>query len=60
MFSEICEITVDNKQQALQLKVAPNQQGYVETVEECLTEAREDTRYVPVGLYDNNTMELTN
>lgn len=56
MFSEICEITVNNKQQALQLKVAPNQQGYVETVAECLSEAREDTRYVPVGLYDNDTM----
>ena len=56
MFPEIREITVENKQQALQLKVATTQQDYVETVEECLSEAREDTRYMPVGLYDNNTM----
>lgn len=56
MFPEIREITAENKEQALQLKVAPNQQGYVETVAECLTEAREDTRYVPVALYDNQTM----
>lgn len=54
MVSEIRDITVENKQEVLELHIAKEQEGFVETPAECLAEAEEDHRYTPVGLYKDN------
>lgn len=54
MFSEIQNVTRLNKEEILALKIADDQIGFLETTEECLAEAEEDPRFVPVGLYKEN------
>lgn len=54
MFSEIQNVTRLNKEEILALKIADEQIGFLETTEECLAEAEEDPRVVPVGLYKEN------
>lgn len=49
-------ITSHNRNTALQLQIAENQAGFVESVEECLTEADNCRRWHPVGIYDGSTM----
>lgn len=53
MFTGIRAITDSNKKEALYLKTAQHQQGFVEPVSQCLAEAEKDTRYVPLALYKN-------
>lgn len=49
-------ITKQNQDDALRLRLADNQKGFVEPVEECLREARHCRRWHPVGIYDGDTM----
>lgn len=55
MFSEIRNITAVNKEEILSLHIADDQQGFIETTLQCLTEAENDRRFVPVGLYKGDT-----
>lgn len=54
MFTEIRDITDSNKQEILGLHIADEQEGFIETVLQCLNEANEDPRFIPVGLYKEN------
>lgn len=51
MFLEVQDITDLNEADILALKIAEAQRGFLETTSECLAEAKEEARYVPVGLY---------
>lgn len=51
MFTEIRDITALNKKEVLALRIADNQQDFIESTEQCLAEAKEDKRFIPVGLY---------
>ncbi|MGE7690938.1 GNAT family N-acetyltransferase [Lysinibacillus sp. NPDC097214] len=51
MFTEIRDITALNKEEVLTLRIADNQQDFIESTEQCLAEAKEDKRFIPVGLY---------
>ncbi|AHM66835.1 MULTISPECIES: GNAT family N-acetyltransferase [Paenibacillus] len=53
MFSEIRVVTSSNEKEVLSLSIAKDQRQFVESISQCLQEAREDTRFVPVGLYKN-------
>lgn len=55
MRSEIQSITYLNETEILALKIADEQLGFLETTAECLAEAEEDRRFVPVGLYKKET-----
>ncbi len=55
MFSEIRNITDLNEDEILALDIADDQQGFIETTLQCLTEAENDRRFTPVGLYKENT-----
>lgn len=43
-----------NYNEAINLKVKENQEDFIETVSECLDEAKELSLWRPVGIYDNN------
>lgn len=49
-------ITIDNRDNALNLRIAPEQKGFVESVEECLKEAEQCRRWRPVGIYDGTAL----
>lgn len=49
-------VNAENKAAALNLRIADNQHGFIETVEQCLLEASHCKRWHPVGIYDGNTM----
>lgn len=51
MFTEIRDITTLNKEEILELRIADYQKDFIETTLQCLTEAENDRRYIPVGLY---------
>ncbi|MGG0668450.1 GNAT family N-acetyltransferase [Sporosarcina koreensis] len=51
MFSEIRKVTNLNKEEILSLHIADEQEGFIETTLQCLKEAKNDRRFVPVGLY---------
>lgn len=51
MFTGIRAITDSNKKEVLNLKVAEQQQEFIESVSQCLMDAEQDTRYVPLALY---------
>jgi len=53
MFTGIRAITDSNKKEVLDLKIAEQQQGFIEPVSHCLADAEKDTRYVPLALYEN-------
>ncbi|MNZ76103.1 Spermine/spermidine acetyltransferase [compost metagenome] len=55
MLSDIRVITSSNEREVLSLSIAKDQRRFIESISQCLQEAREDTRYVPVGLYKNET-----
>ncbi|GLC89542.1 GNAT family N-acetyltransferase [Lysinibacillus piscis] len=55
MFTDIRDITAYNKQEILALRIATDQQHFIESTTECLEEAQQDCRFVPVGLYKANT-----
>lgn len=43
-----------NYNEAINLKVKESQDGFIETVSECLDEAKELSLWRPVGIYENN------
>lgn len=47
----IKRVTEQNRAAILALTVAKSQEGFIETTAQCLEEAREESRFVPVGLY---------
>ncbi|MFC5589995.1 GNAT family N-acetyltransferase [Sporosarcina soli] len=53
MFTGIRAITDSNKKEVLELKIAEQQQGFIEPVSHCLADAEKDTRYIPLALYEN-------
>ncbi len=55
MFTEIRDITALNKEEILTLRIADNQQNFIESTDQCLAEAEIDKRFIPVGLYRGNT-----
>ncbi len=54
MFTEIRAITNLNKKEVLKLKVAEQQQAFIESVSQCLLDAERDTRYIPLELYEKD------
>ncbi|QDQ00915.1 GNAT family N-acetyltransferase [Lysinibacillus fusiformis] len=54
MFTEIRDITTLNKEEILALRIADYQQDFIETTLQCLTEAENDRRFIPVGLYKDD------
>lgn len=48
----IKKVNENNYEEIESLKVANGQENYIETVEECLEEAREYSVWSPVGIYD--------
>lgn len=50
------DITVHNRSQALALKVAEGQEGFIESVSQCMEEADAQRRWHPLGIYDGGTM----
>lgn len=49
-------ITNKNRQTALKLKISGDQKGFIESVEQCLSEADKCRRWHPVGIYNGDTM----
>lgn len=49
-------ITSQNREIALNLKIADSQHGFIESVQQCLSEADRCKRWHPVGIYDGDTM----
>ncbi|QTD40676.1 GNAT family N-acetyltransferase [Sporosarcina sp. Te-1] len=54
MFTEIRDITVFNKEEMAALRIADDQEGFIESTQQCLQEAENDRRFIPVGLYMND------
>ncbi len=54
MFTEIRDISTLNKEEILALRIADYQQNFIETTIQCLNEAENDQRFIPVGLYKEN------
>lgn len=52
----IKQIDNNNRDELLQLKIAPSQDGFVETVQECLSEAQQKLCWRPVAIYDDETL----
>ncbi|MCG7344925.1 GNAT family N-acetyltransferase [Sporosarcina sp. ACRSL] len=48
---DIRKVTDDNKKEILSLRVAEEQRHFIETTEECLSEAEQWEEFRPVGLY---------
>lgn len=53
---DIRKVDENNKADILKLKVASDQLGFIETVEECLKDAKECHYYVPAGLYIDDVL----
>lgn len=49
-------VTKEIRRPVLGLRIRPDQQGYVETVAQCLAEADCDLRWHPVGIFDGETL----
>lgn len=49
-------VTEHNRAAITALCTAPGQEGYVETVAQCLTEADQTACWRPVGIYDGSTL----
>ncbi|MEG0307850.1 MAG: GNAT family N-acetyltransferase [Clostridium sp.] len=56
MSIEIKRVTEENLSAILELHVSENQKSYIETTEECLNEALEESCYQPVGLYKDGDL----
>lgn len=48
---EVRDLSCENVRELMELEVKPSQRGFVETVPECLEDARIHKEYNPVGLY---------
>lgn len=55
MLSDIRVITSSNEKEVLSLSIAKDQRQFIESIPQCLQEAKEDTRFIPVCLYQNET-----
>lgn len=55
MALEIRPVTAENRKELMGLSLARGQEGFIETVEECLEEAAAYACWRPVGLYDGET-----
>lgn len=53
VFKKVCE---ENYQEILALHVSAGQEGFIETTEECLEEAKELSLWRPVGIYDEDKL----
>ena len=53
---KIIPVTEENRAEAEQLSVAPGQEHFIETVQECLEEADEISDWEPVCICDGETM----
>ncbi|WP_025785384.1 N-acetyltransferase [Sporosarcina sp. D27] len=51
---DIRHVSETNRREMLALRVAENQRGFIETIEECLAEAAQWKEFRPVGLYVDN------
>ena len=51
MKTEIKNVSAENLQAVLDLRVAPDQDSYIESTARCLEDARECSFYVPAALY---------
>ena len=51
MALHIEKVTAKNRADILALSVAASQEGFIESTAQCLQEAEEDARFIPVGLY---------
>lgn len=49
-------ITEKNQDAVLKLEIAQGQEGFVESVDECLAEAKVWRQWNPVAIYDNNQL----
>lgn len=52
----IKKVDKTNEKAVLQLKIAPSQDGFVETVQQCLNEAKQKSCWRPVAIYDDETL----
>lgn len=52
----IKKVDKTNEKAVLQLKIAPSQDGFVETVQQCLDEAKQKSCWRPVAIYDDETL----
>ena len=52
----IRRVDSDNYEEVKSLKVGEGQEGFIETNEECLDEAKELDLWRPVGIYDGNEL----
>lgn len=52
----IKEVNDKNNNEVLKLKVKKSQEGFIETVEECLNEAKQISLWRPVGIYNYNEL----
>ena len=52
----VTPITSQNRREALSLRVAAGQEGFIESVSQCLSEADENPVWHPLGIYDRGTM----
>lgn len=49
-------VTQNNRSDVLKLNIMPGQEGYVESVAQCLDEADQRKCWRPVGIYDGKTL----
>lgn len=49
-------VNSQNREQLLRLRVAPGQEGFIETVAECLEEAAQEPCWRPVAIYDADAL----
>ena len=49
-------VTMENQAQMERLQLLPAQSGFIESVSECLSEAKECRAWRPVGIYDRDTL----
>ena len=47
-------VSQQNREELLALRTAPGQEGFIETVEQCLDEAAHRADWRPVGIYDGD------
>ena len=52
----IHDVTQENVQEILNLRVGEAQQDFIETTQQCLDEAKECANFKPVGLYSDNDL----
>ena len=50
------KVNVDNYDEIISLKVAKEQETFIESTKECLDEAKELSLWRPVGVYDEDTL----